>query len=450
MTIGVDSGPLPFSVGVDARVLAFTVLLSLLTSVLFGLAPAWRATDLTLADALKSTARSVHRGGRSRLSRSLVVVQVALSLLLVVGAGLFLRSLQNLVALPLGFQPDHVVSARILPRGGGYDHGRLPDLYRRLIESAEAIPGVQSASLAMCGLMTGCRSNVGGLTISGYESQPGEQVTLQENYVDAKYFETVGMRLTAGRNFEERDVTPTETVAIINEAAARRYFENRSPIGQHFGEEKANIEIVGVVADARVNAVREAVTPMAYYPLPPDLFAGALDVRTAGDPRAMVDALRKAIARVDPNLPIERVTMLTDQAGSTLRQERLIARLTTVLGVLALGLACLGLYGVMSYAVKQRTSELGIRFALGASRARVLWTVLRESLVLIAVGVGIGLPLVLAAAQIVGTMLFDVSPSNPATLAAAILLLLGVGALSGYLPAWRASRVDPLTALRHE
>jgi predicted permease len=291
---------------------------------------------------------------------------------------------------------------------------------------------------------------VDGLTITGYTSQPGEQVVLQQNYVDPKYFATVGMQLVAGRNFDERDAEHPDPVAIVNEAAANRYFKNRSPLGQRFGEDNPAIEIIGVVADARVNTVREPALPMAFYPFQLDEYAGALEVRAAGDPRGIPAALRKAIANVDPNLPLDHVTIMADQAGTTLRQERLIARLTTVLGVLALGLACLGLYGVMSYGVKQRTPELGIRFALGASRPLVLWTVLRESLVLVAIGVAIGLPLVLAASQVVGTLLFDVTPTHPATLIASTLLLLAVGAISGYLPAWRASRVDPLTALRHE
>lgn len=450
MTIGVASGPLPFSVGVDGRVLAYTVGLSLLTSALFGLAPAWRATDLSLAGALKSASRSVQRGGRGRLTRGLVVVQVALSLLLVVGAGLFLRSLQNLVALPLGFAAEHVVSAAINPVLGGYRPGQLDGLQAQLVESAERLPGVQSASVAMCGLLSTCRSSTGGVHFEGYERQPGEDVVLQENWVGPRYFETVGMTLVEGRGFEERERTHPESVAVVNEAAARRYFKGRSPIGQRFGEDRLTIEIVGVVRDARVNTVREAATPMAFYPLEPIVVTGALDVRTTGDPRALVEALRKSIANVDPRLPVDRIAVLADQAGTTLRQERLVARLTTVLGALALGLASLGLYGVLSYGVKQRTAELGIRFALGASRPAVLWTVLRESLRLVLGGVAIGLPLVLGLSQTLRTLLYDVSPSSPVTLAVSVGVLLLVGAAAGYLPAWRASRVDPLTALRND
>ncbi|MGH9382816.1 MAG: FtsX-like permease family protein, partial [Vicinamibacterales bacterium] len=434
--------PIALDLGLDGRILLFTALLSVSTGVLFGLAPALKGTRHDITQRLKAPARPWP------IRNLLVVAQVALSLLLVVGAGLFLRSLQNLATLPLGFEQDHVVSAWISPGTGAYREAELPALYQRLIESAEALPGVQSAAVAMCGLMRGCRSIVSGLIITGYDSQPGEQVSLQENRVGPKYFETVGMQIIEGRSFNDRDTD--DSVAIVNETAVQRYFKNRSPIGQRFGEDTTNIEIVGVVRDARVNTVRDAVLPMAFHPLEPGAYIGTLEVRTAGEPRATAEALHKAIARVDPNLPLDRVTTMADQAGSTLRQERLIARLTTALGVLALGLACLGLYGVMSYGVKQRTSELGIRFALGASRPLVLWTVLRDSLVLIGIGVAVGVPLVLAASQILGTMLFEVSPSNPITLGVSVLLLLVVGASSGYVPAWRASRVDPITALRHD
>jgi predicted permease len=450
LTIGVDSGPLPFSVGIDPRVLAFTAIITLLTSMLFGFAPAWRATDLSLSAALKSSGRGTPQGARLSLSKMLVVAQVALSLLLAVGAGLFARSFGNLASLPLGFEP-HVLWAAISPNIGGYELPELPALYQRLIARAEALPGVESATIAMCGLMTGCRSSADGLAIEGYTSQPGEQVMVQENRVGPRYFSTVRMSIVAGRDFEAREIGSDARIAVVNEAMAEKYFKGRDPIGQHFGYDKSDIEIIGVVRNARVNSVRESAVPMAFYPLgATPSYVGSMHVRASGDSSSTGVALRKALQEVEPRLPVAQLTSIDVLASNTLRQERLVARLTTVLGLLALGLACLGLYGLMSYAVKQRTAELGIRFALGAPRARVLWMVFRESLTLVAIGLAIGLPVVAVVSRLIGTMLFEISPNDPATVAAAMLVLLVVGASSGYLPAWRASRVDPLTALRDD
>jgi predicted permease len=448
MTMGVDTGPLPFSVGVDGRVLAFTAAITLITSFLFGFAPAWRATDLSLSGALKATGRTTHQGARLSLSKVLVVSQVALSLLLAVGAGVFARSFTNLAALPLGFDPQ-VLWVPISPSVGGYQESELPGLYARLIERAEALPGVESATLAMCGIMTGCRSASDGIAVTGYASQPGEQMFIQVNRVEPGYFSTVGMTLVAGRDLTPQDVTSSARVAVVNEAMVRRYFKDRSPIGERFGEDTPDIEIVGVVRDARVNSVREDVPPMVFYPFDETpSYVGSMHVRTKADPEATAAAVRKALREIEPNLPVSRIVAIADLAAATLRQERLIARLTTVLGLLALGLACLGLYGLMSYAVKQRTAELGVRFALGAPRPRVLWMVFRESLTLMIVGIVAGVPLVAAASRLIGTMLFDVTATDPAIVGGAMIVLLAVGATSSYLPSWRASRVDPLVALR--
>ena len=255
----------------------------------------------------------------------------------------------------------------------------------------------------------------------------------------------------AGRDFDAHDQGSNASIAIVNEAMARKYFKNRNPIGERFGYEKPTIEIVGVVRDARVNTVREAAVPMAFYPLDATpSYVGTMHVRANGDPQLLAEALRKAFREAEPKLPVSRVAPILELASDSLRQDRLITRLTTVLGLLALALACLGLYGLMSYAVKQRTAELGIRFALGAPRPRVLWMVFRESLALMAAGLAIGVPIVLAVSRLVATMLFDVSPNDPLIVAAAMLVLLAVGASASYLPAWRASRVDPLVALRTE
>ncbi|MGH9217940.1 MAG: ADOP family duplicated permease [Vicinamibacterales bacterium] len=450
MTIGIESGPLPFSVGIDQRVLLFTVAITLVTSFLFGFAPAWRATDVSLSTALKATGRTTHQGARLSLPKVLVVAQVALSLLLAVGAGVFVRSFGNLVALPLGFNQS-VLWVSISPSLGGYREPELAGLYARIIERAESLPGVESATLAMCGVMTGCRSSADGVVITGYASQPEEQVVVQENRVGPRYFSTVGMTIVGGRDFTAADFGSDAPIAIVNEAMVRKYFKDRNPIGERFGGDTPDVEIVGVVRDARVNAVREAATPMVFYPLdstPP--FVGSMQVRTSADPGTTAAALRKAIQEIEPNLPVDRVIPISELAAGTLRQERLIARLASVLGVLALGLACLGLYGLMSYAVKQRTAELGVRFALGAPRPRVLWMVFRESLVLMIAGLLIGMPLVLVASRLVGTLLFGVTATDPAIIGGAMAVLLTVGATSSYLPSWRASRVDPLTALRQE
>jgi predicted permease len=451
MTMGVESGrPLPFSVGIDGRVVAFTAAITLLTSFLFGFAPARKATDLSLSTALKASGRSTHQGARLNLAKMLVVSQVALSLFLAVGAGLFARSFSNLASQPLGVE-ESVLSIPINPSLGGYRPNELTGLYQRVLDRVEAIPGVQSATTAMCGLLTGCRSNSDGVSFTGYSAQPGEQVMVQVNTVGRNYFRTVGMTMVAGRDFDVREVGSDAKVVIINEAAVRKYFKGRDPIGEHFGFDEPNAEIIGVVRDAHVNSVREAALPMVFFPFPATpTYVGTIQIRAAGDPTVLGAEVRRALQEVEPRLPVDRVTTLGTLAASTLRQERLIARLTTVVGVMALALASLGLYGLMAYAVKQRTAELGLRFALGAPRARVLWMVFRESLALVAIGLLIGVPLVIAAARLIAPMLFNVSASDPATMGVAMLVLIVVGAFASYLPALRASRVDPLVALRDE
>lgn len=450
MTIGVESGPLPFSVGIDARVVGFTIAITLLTTFLFGFAPAWRATDLSLSSALKSSGRGTHQGARLSLSKLLVIAQVALSLFLAVGALLFARSFNNLAAEPLGVE-ESVVSISINPSNGGYQLAELPALYQRILDRVEAIPGVQSATTAMCGLLTGCRSNSDGVAIEGYTSQPGEQVMVQVNRIGRKYFSTVGMPIVAGRDFAANEIGRDAKVVIVNESMVRKYFQGRDPIGRRFGFDKPDLEIIGVVRDAHVNTVREAAIPMVFFPFDSTpSYVGTMQIRAQGDAVAIGAAVRRALQEIEPRLPVDRVTTLGTLAASTLRQERLIARLTTVVGILALALASLGLYGLMAYAVKQRTAELGLRFALGAPRPRVLFMVFRESMLLVAIGLAIGMPLVLLASRLIGPMLFEVNPTDPMIVGIAIGVLLAVGAWSGYLPALRASRVDPLVALRQE
>jgi predicted permease len=444
-------GSIPPAFALDLRVLGFAAALSVATGILFGLAPAFRTTKVQLSDALKAGSRSVFGGSIAGGMRPLVALQVALSLAMVVGAGLFARSLRNLTQLDPGFDREHVLSVSIDPQLGGYPMGRLPDLYQRLIERIEAVAGVRSASISSCGLASGCVSFMDGINIGGYQRRPGEQVLLQSNWVGPKYFSTVGMKILAGRELDARDTKQAPKVAVINEAMARRYFANRNPLGECFGYGKPGIEIVGVVRDARVTYMWDAAVPMAYYAMQQwTNYSDNIDVRAAGDPRWIAGEVRNAVREVDPNLPVNRVATMNEQISSNVSLARLGAYLTSAFGILALALASVGLYGVMSYAVARRTAELGIRMALGARSSQVLWMVLRESLGLVGLGVAFGLPLVLIASRFLKGMLFGLAPNDSATVISAILILVAVAAIASYLPALRASRIDPTVALRYE
>ncbi len=451
MAVGVKAGSAPIAAGVDGSVLIFTAGLAVSTGILFGSAPAFRMTRVELNAALKAGTRSVPGRFRMSLNKMLVSSQVALSLLLIVGAGLFGRSLRNLLHLDGGFDRGHLLTVRIDPQSVGYDKAQLGDVSRRLVERVESIPGVRSAAMAGCGLSDNCYNFEDGLQITGYQTHPGEQMLVQGNTVGPKYFSTVGMQLLEGRDFSDRDAEKAPLVAIINEAMVRRYFAGRSAIGQRFGSGTYDREIIGVVRDARVSSVQEAPVPMAYYFLPQMMApAEAMEVQTAADPRWSIEEVRKVVTDVDPNLPIISVTTLSDQVNENVTQERLVAFLTFVFGGLALGLACFGLYGVMSYAVARRTPELGVRMALGASRQQVLWNILLESFGLVGLGLAVGLPSVVAASKLLSGLLFGLTASDPLTISGAIVILVGVAGIAASIPAFRAARVDPLVALRYE
>jgi len=453
-TLGSTTGRMPFSTSADLRVLGFTIALSVLTTLLFGLVPAFRATRIDLEGALRAGARGVREGARINIQKLLVVSQMALTLILVVTAIWFSDSLRNLAQVRLGFDKEHVVTVWINPQSAGYPTDQLPQLYRRLVDGTQAVPGVRSAAVAACGLATGCR-DISDIKIAGYEARPGEQVLVQENRIGLNYFSTVGMRLLAGRDFTGRDTNASPGVAIVSEAVARRYFPDSRAIGHRFGYTdtgaKADIEIVGIVEDARVNSAREEPPLMAYYPIQQStVYGGSLEVRATGDPAARIAEIRKAVTGVDPNLPIDRITVLSEQVSGNMRQDRLIMWLTSTFGLLALGLGCFGLYGVMSYAVARRRGELGIRLALGAPESRLFRMVFSESLALIAAGLLFGLPLVFAVARVVSGILFGVKVNDPLPVALAALALTVTAALTTFFPARRASKVSPGVALRYE
>jgi predicted permease len=439
----------PFAVHVDMRVVLFAVGAALLTVVLTGLAPALRTTGVPAGLALHLASSRVVRA-QPRVQKLLVAAQVAFSLMLVVSAGLFVQTLRNYSRVNLGFSQEHVVTVPLNLTSTGYPRERFGELSRALVERLESLPGVTSASTAMCALVAGCRST-SDVVIEGYRAAPGEIVQVQENRVSLEYFSTTGMRIVEGRAFDTGDRENTRLVAVVNRAMARRFFGDRSPVGKRFGyRQSPNIEIVGVVDDARVNRVQQAPSPMAFYPMAQNPELQVVDVRTAGNPRDAVNEIRHAVSSVLPDIPLGGIALLSDQVDNSLNQERLIAELTSIFGGLALALASLGMFGVMSYAVTQRTAEFGIRLALGAPRTRVLASVLGESLMVVGIGAVAGVAGVIAAARLVVALLFGVSGTDPSMLAAGLTVLTTVAAVASAVPAWRAASVDPIVALRHE
>jgi predicted permease len=443
------SGPLPFSATIDARVLGFTVLVTTLTVLLFGLAPAFRATRIVLAPALKTS--SIGRPAGIRMQSVLIVSQTALSLTLLIAAVLLVTSLRNYLRVDLGFRPESVVSLWLSPRAGGVPKERLPQLYRDLVTAAERVPGVRSASVAVCGLAVGCDNASSGVDIEGYQPAPGEQTRVQENAVSVRYFETVGMRLLEGRLFDEHDNEPSPTVAIVNQTMVRRYFGNQSPLGRRFGDGRGRFLVIGVVADGRVNRVQDTARPMAFFPITQMInYAGTLDVRAAGDPEAISNELRRSVNAVDSRVPVDRITMLSRQIELNLSQERLVADVASVFGALALALSCVGICGLMSYVVSRRRSDFAIRMALGATSVRVCRSVISEAVVLTVVGITAGISGILIGGQVLKGLLFGITPANPFTIVWCSLVCLVLSLSASAIPAWRALRVDPLAALRSE
>jgi predicted permease len=310
---------------------------------------------------------------------------------------------------------------------------------------------VAAAAVAECGVEGGCRSASDGFAISGYTPAPSELVKFQENRVSAHYLQAIGVPLVRGRTFDARDRQGSPKVAIVNQALVRRYFDGRDPLGQKFGYQTPDTEIVGVMADARVYSSREPAEPMAYYPIDQQmLFTTSLSVRASGDPRQIVGSVREALRKSDPNLVVERVATLAQQVDNGLGADRVVALLAAAFGALSIVVAGVGLYGLMSYLVARRTSEIGVRIALGAQPGAVLRAILTESLGLVVIGLVVGVPLAAAGGRLIAGVLFGVRPWDLLTLSGAVLTLVVLGVFAAFVPAWRASRVDPVVALRHE
>ena len=444
----------------NATVLIFTAAISMATGVLFGVVPAFRATRTDLAPDLAARTATDGAGQRLRLGlgRSLVVVQVALSVLLVVGAGLFVRTLVNLQRADLGIDRSNVLLFRLAPGTAGYEGQRLMTLYDRVLDSVSGLAGVRSASFSRSALISHSISRTS-LEIDGTEGSSlklHDQIDVSTNTVAPRFAETMGMPLVAGRDFGPQDTATSPVVVLVNETMARRFFGTPNPVGRAFnfeGRAPQRWTVIGVVRDAKYSSVREDIPPTVYYLYRQRLTRlgeVAFEVRTAGDPLALVPAIRRLVREADVNLPLIDVKTQTAQIDETLFTERMFARLSALFAGLALALACVGVYGLLAYAVTRRTAEIGIRVALGAQRRDVVWMILREALVLAGLGVAIGVPAALAATRVLKTMLFGLQPHDPATLAASALLLVGVAAAAGFIPAHRASRVEPVVALRYE
>jgi predicted permease len=447
---GVDVTP-------DWRVMGVTLVTSLATALAFGLLPAVRATRVALAESLRAHARSVigaaGHGGRFPVGKLLIAGQMSVAILLLLVAALFVRSLQALVHVDVGLDRDHVLVVRIDPRSSGYTVADLPALYDRVTERLARVPGVVAVS-ASATLFSG--RNRGNFSIEGYTPARDEQMITLKEWVTADYFRTVGLAIKQGRGFDRDDSTSSRRVSVINETMARRYFRGQNPIGKRLSWGSTNfdsdgLEIVGVVEDARYGDVKEESLNMAYALVVQDArFAQNVAVRAAGNPIALANVVREALRASEPRLAIGTIETLDSRVARSIGVERLLAWLTMAFAAAALGLASLGLYGTISYAVKRRTAELGIRLALGADRAAVQWLIVREALLLVLAGGAVGLPLAFLAARAVASLLYATPPSDPIAYATAVVVLGAVSVFAAYLPARRASRLDPMFALRAE
>jgi predicted permease len=441
----------------DMTVLGFTAAICLLTGLLFGAAPAIRAARVELAPTLKQSASNLGSGHqRMRLTRLLVVSQIALSVVLLFGAGLFVRTLVNLEMQNVGFARDNLLLFGIAPREAGYKGARYANLCRDIQARVAGLPGVQSATSSLHLLLSG---SIRGLSIAvpGYSPAPKEHPSVQVLPVGTGFLSTMGITLLQGRDLTAHDDENAPKVGLINQTMARKYWGGRSPVGQHIKMGRLDLEIVGVVQDLKYSSLRREISPVIYHPYVQDMDSMPhmhFEVRTAGDAGALIPAVRQVVRAIDGSLPLFDVRTQTQQIDELLFEERLFAKLTGFFSALALTLVCVGLYGVMSYAVARRTSEIGIRMALGAQRGNILGMVLREVLVLVGIGVALGVAGSVVTAKLadatVSGLLFGLKIDDLSVIGFAAVILVAVATLAGVVPARRASRVDPLVALRYE
>ncbi len=450
------AGYVPVSAGPSVAVFGFALLLSLVTGVVFGTAPAWIGSRSEPAEALHGAGRSASdRSSRTRAF--LVALQLALSVILLVAAGLLMRSLSNLETQEFGFEPKGRLVVKVDPVTAGYKPGELYGLYQQLSQRLQQIPGVVSASWSAYGPMEDANSEWT-IRVEGYP--PGERIFSSFDLVSPNFFRTMGTRILLGRSITAEDTPASQPVAVVNEAFVSKYLHGESPIGMHFGfadvGEGANYQIVGVVENAKYYYGRDH--PMFFLPLLQSVpsamsnleYIGDIELRVGAKPEGMELAVQRALAAIDPNLTAIRIVSLPERIAENFNGERLISRLTGLYGLLALLLACVGLYGVAAYSVARRAHEIGIRVALGAQPEDVFTMVIGDGLKLALIGVAIGIGGALALTRFLASLLYGLSPGDPTTFAGVAALLFGVILVACYIPARRATRVDPVTALRNE
>jgi predicted permease len=467
--------PVFFDASLDLRVLGFTLAVSVLTGILFGLAPALRATRFDLSTSLKEKSGG-GSSGRSRLTpnKILIVAQVSLSLFLLIGAGLMIRSLQNLKSLDAGFDRENVEVFTVDP-GYGFSLAQQSAMYKQLLERLETLPGVRAVSVSAYPLLNNRPTASSSIRVPGYTPQAGEDTSCKLMWVGPKFFETMGISLLQGRDFGPQEEQPLARSvgqrdgrdaaqhaapplsAVINQEMARYFFGDENPMGKYFyfmdgSLQSTPFQIIGVVKDTKYKSLRQTSQRAFHVSYFQDPASGPLTfmLRTVGNPTGFDSAIKLAVRELDPRLQVVDIKTMNDVVNESLVRERFVAQLASFFSLFALLLACIGLYGIMSYAVTRRTNEIGIRMALGANAGDVVRMVMKETMLLAGAGMALGFVAALATTRVLSSLLFGLTPNDPATIAMAALLMIAVAMIAGYLPARRASRVDPMTALRCE